>query len=497
MAARQDQTLVIVNIVCILLFLLSAVFAYLGFKGKSDATQQLDSANKTLQDTQTQVRNLQSDNEDLRAKIGVDPALAREGLQTAFDEDMKKYLSGEQPFTSYRLAFANLDDRYRKAASEEAKAKEQVLDLTNKLTSLEQVKEAQIAAIEAERKKAVDGLAAAMSQFNQDRADIDAKLQQLTQTLGTQSTAFEQRIAGLNAEAEQLRMQVARQQTTITQLMERLKPATGGFEVADGNITNVSQGGNMVWINLGSADSLRPLVTFSVYDSDTNDTSKMDPKGTIEVTAVMADHQAEARITSDDPRNPILRGDKIYSPAWQRGRPLHFAFTGIVDVNDDGNSDLQLVRNLVTLNDGVVDAYLSDEGNVEGAMSVSTRYLVLGDVPQGALRIKHSDGWGNMNKEAVSLGIETITLDQFLDQMGFRPDNRSVQLGKDATARDFPTRPYNESTAEGERAMPARFRPRSPVATPSSTPTPSTNPAPGNAPSSTPAPAENSVPVAR
>jgi hypothetical protein len=317
-----------------------------------------------------------------------------------------------------------------------------------------------------------------MSQFNQDRADIDAKLQQLTQTLGTQSTAYEQQIAARNSELEQLKTQVARQQTTITQLTERLKPDAGTFEVADGKITNISQGGNMVWIDLGSADALRPLVTFSVYDADVNDTSKMNPKGTIEIVSVMANHQSEARITSDDPRNPILRGDKIYSPAWQRGRPLHFAFTGIVDVNDDGNSDLQLVRNLVSLNDGLVDAYLSDEGNVEGAMTVSTRYLVLGDVPQGALRTNHADGWGNMNKEAVSLGVETITLDQFLDQMGFRPDNRSVQLGTAATAHDFPARSYTESTAEGERAMPARFRPRSPVAVPSSTLTPAGTPEP-------------------
>jgi chromosome segregation ATPase len=241
MAARQDQTLFLINIFCIVIALLLAVGTYLGFKGKSEVTQQLDSASKSLQDTQTQVRNLAADNDDLRAKIGIGLTDSRQALQDAFDVDMKKYLSGDQPYSSYRLAFANLDDCYRKAAAEEAGAKAQVVDLTNKLTSLEQVKEAQIAAVDGERKKAVDSAAVAMSQFNQDRADIDAKLQQLTQTLGTQSTAYEQQIAARNSELEQLKTQVARQQTTITQLTERLKPDAGTFEVADGLSFGASQ----------------------------------------------------------------------------------------------------------------------------------------------------------------------------------------------------------------------------------------------------------------
>jgi hypothetical protein len=477
MAARQDQTLFIINISCILVALLLGVLTYVGFKGKSEVAQQLQSANKSLQDTQTKVRTIETDNESLRVKIGLGPQENSQALEDGFKADMAKYFPGDQPTSSYRLALANLHGRNEATEASEAKAKEQVLSLTSRLERLEQEKEAQIAAVDAERKKAVDSAAAALDQFNTDRSNNQSELQKLLATLDTQKAGFEQRIAAQGTEIEQLKTQAARQQATISQLMGRLKPASVSFEVADGSVTNTGQG-SMVWIDLGSADSLRPLVTFSVYDADVNDTSKSNPKATIEVTSVIADHQAEARITSDDPRNPIVRGDKIYSPAWQRGRPLHFAFTGIIDVNDDGNSDLQLVRNLVALNDGVVDAYLSDEGSVEGAMSVSTRYLVLGDVPQGALRIKQSDGWSAMNKEAVSLGVETITLDQFLDQMGFRPDNRAVPLGAAATARDFPARSYNESTAQGDRAVPARFRPRSPVAVPSSTPVPAEQPTP-------------------
>lgn len=476
MAARQDQTLVIVNIVCILLFLLCAVLAYVGLKGQSDANQQLANANKSLQDAQTQVRTIQDDNQDLRTKVGHGPQDSRETVQTAFEEDMKKYAPGENVDATYRSMLANLFTRYQTTEASEAQVKSQALDLDRKLRAVEAQKNAQIQAVEAEWKKTVENAAVASNQFSEDRARIETEQQQLLLTLESQKGVFEEQIAARDAQLKQLNDQIAKMQTTITGLMGRLKPASVSFEVADGSISHVSQGG-LVWIDLGSADALRPLVTFSVYDADVRDTSRTDPKGTIEVKMVMSDHQAEARITSDDPRNPILRGDKIYSPAWQRGKQLHFAFTGIIDVNGDGASDLQLVRNLVTLNDSLVDAYLSDEGNVEGAMSVSTRYLVLGRLPDGALRVKHLEGWGAMNKEAVALGVETITLDQFLDQMGYRPDSRAVQLGSAATARDFPAQSYTESTTQGEGSMPARFRLRSPVAAPSTTtPPPASTP---------------------
>jgi len=468
MAARQDQTLVIVNIVCIILFLLCAALAYVGFKGRSDANQQLASTSKSLQDTQTQVRTIQADAEDLRNKVGVGPTDSREAIETAFKDDIQKYAPGMPEGATYRLALANLSARYETTAASEAQVKNQVVDLTNRLQQLEKEKDAQIASVDAERKKTVESAAAALNTFNEDRARIDAEKQQLLLTLESQKAGFESQITALDTESKQLKEQMAKMQATITRLIEGAKPALGSFEVADGSVSHVSQTGT-VWIDLGSADALRPLVTFSIYDADVRDASKMDPKGTIEVTMVMGEHQAEARITSDDPRNPILRGDRIYSPAWQRGRPLHFAFTGIIDVNDDGVSDLQLVRNLVGLNQSVVDAFLSDDGSVEGAMTVSTRYLVLGDLPSGASRIKHNDGWQAMNKEAASLGVETITLDQFLDQMGYRPDTRAVQLGSTANARDFPAQANTEATTQGERAMPSRFRPRSPVSPPSAT----------------------------
>ena len=70
--------------------------------------------------------------------------------------------------------------------------------------------------------------------------------------------------------------------------------------------------------------------------------------------------------------------------------------------------------------------------------AANTRYLVLGDFPDAATQATLEKAWEAMNKEAVGLGIETITINEFLAQMGHKPQDRTVPLGEGATAADFP-----------------------------------------------------------
>jgi hypothetical protein len=468
MAARQDQTLVIVNIVCIVFALGFAVLAYVGLKGKSDANQQLANASKSLSDEQTRTRTLQTEMGDLREWMGFKREDNPSDVKTAFDSDMKIYAPGQTTGASYRQALVDLYKQSKTTEASEAAAKEQIKDLTARYRALELQKDAQVAAAEAARAKAQADAAADRNQFAADRAKTDQDRQQLLATLQQQDTGYKAQIADRDTQIKQLQAEALKMTQSISGLMARLKPPTGSYEIADGHVSWVNQGG-IVWIDLGSADALRPLVTFSVYDADVRDTTRATPKGTLEVTMLMGEHQAEARVTSDDVRNPILQGDGIYSPAWHRGKQQHFALTGIIDIDGDGMSDLQMVRNLISLNDGIVDAYLGDDGAVEGTMSVNTRYLVVGKIPEGAFRMKQMEGWQAMTKDAATLGVETLTLDQFLDQMGYRPDARAVRLGAGASARDFPVRPAEESMS-GTSVVPPAFRPR--VAPPAATTVP-------------------------
>jgi hypothetical protein len=306
--------------------------------------------------------------------------------------------------------------------------------------------------------KAEQDLAAQRNQFEQDRGALETKQQELLGIVDKQKKDFEEKVAKLTAEQKQYTDQIAKLELAVKNLLEGTKKPEASFEVADGRISSVNQDGT-VWINLGRADSLRRQVTFSVFDADRDDAEKATKKASIEVTRLLGDHMAEARVTSDEPTNPILAGDLIYSQVWQRGRKLRFALAGIIDIDNDGQSDMQLARELIELNGGVVDMYVKDDGTTEGQITANTKYLVLGEYPNAATQVALQKPWEDMHREAQSLGVETITISDFLNQMGYRPQDRTVQLGAGASARDFPARPENGSARGGSAT---RFRPRTP-----------------------------------
>jgi hypothetical protein len=181
---------------------------------------------------------------------------------------------------------------------------------------------------------------------------------------------------------------------------------------------------------------------------------------------------AEARITEDDPTNPILSGDNIYSPVWHRGKKLRFALTGLIDVDADGVSDMQLVRDLIALNGGTIDSYLGDDGKVVGEVTAYTRYMVDGEIPETAANVKLQTGRQAMRQQASALGIESITLSAFLDKMGYTSTDRTIVLGEAAAARDFPARDgdgTNLPEIETDEST-ELFRPRTPYGTSRKTP---------------------------
>ena len=118
-------------------------------------------------------------------------------------------------------------------------------------------------------------------------------------------------------------------------------------EVPDGKIVTVNQRTRLVWINRGSADGLRRQTSFSVFDADDSNPLEATLKGKIEVVRMINDHMAEARIVEDDLSNPMMSGDPIFSPSWEPGRPEHFALAGFMDIDDDGQSDRQRIRDLI------------------------------------------------------------------------------------------------------------------------------------------------------
>jgi len=468
MAARQDQTLQIFLIVFIFLFLVSAVVAYLGWKGYSDAEQRAAQLQSSLNDKNTQTQNQQTEIEDQREMMGFGRNDNPTAVKEAFEKDMTTRGAGiaEEESRSYRKVLETVYTEAQSTAARLADVTKKRDELAQRLQAVEGEKEAQVAQAQAAMKKAEEDAATQRNDFKQDRAELEKTKQELQKNLDEQRSSYVTQIGQKDTLIKELEGKVAKLEHAVSNLIEQRKDEPGSFEIADGRISWVNQNGT-VWINLGTADSLRRQVTFSVYDADQHDAAKAEKKGSIEVTRLLGEHMAEARITDDTATNPIIVGDQIYSQVWHRGKKLRFALTGVIDLDGDGQSDMQLARELIELNGGIVDAYLTDEGEVKGEITANTRYLVLGDVPESVTQVKLQKGWNDMSQEATSVGVESISVPEFLAQMGYKPQDRTVPLGEGASARDFPARP--EDFASPSIAAP-RFRPRTPYRPPAASP---------------------------
>jgi hypothetical protein len=179
-------------------------------------------------------------------------------------------------------------------------------------------------------------------------------------------------------------------------------------------------------------------VTFAVAEAGLEDAAASEQKGSIEITKIEGPHRAEATITSDDATNPIMPGDRIFSQVWDRGRKVGIAIAGKIDIEGDGQDDLEKLKSIVTASGGTVDAAPNAAGDNEGSLKVSTRFLVQGDYPSGARDQALLKSWNAMEDDADALGVEKVSLDEFLSLMGWRSDSRSTPMDDTAGAADFP-----------------------------------------------------------
>jgi hypothetical protein len=290
-----------------------------------------------------------------------------------------------------------------------------------------------------------------------------AEKDQLAANLRQIQQQSDEQIAALQGNLSDREQEIRKFEASIDKLKEGLPTVDQFAQPADGQITWVNQGERKVWINLGSADGLRPQVTFSVSNASDADAAKADKKGSIEVLRVVSEHMAEARITDDSSTNPLLPGDQIYSQVWDRGRKVGFGIAGFIDLDKDGRSDLEQLKQIIGANNGRVDASPNDAGDKQGELQVDTRYLILGEYPQDPRLTDYlSKHWEQIGEEADQLGVETIPLEQFLNLMGWRNDTKAATLGAAGRAEDFPAEAPGESLPRKPRRPSGVFERRLP-----------------------------------
>jgi hypothetical protein len=444
MAARQDQTLQIALIVFAIFTVVLAGFTYWSAKQAGDADQALTAMREEKNTADTKANNTQVQNEELRKLLGFDQFAEYDTVvapQSKTDLDRMLGTMAEEK-RNYRDGLQLVYAENQQLSTAQAGDKEKLKQLEAKLAEVEAGHQAQIARLEADKAKIEQAAAAERNQFAQARAQLDAKQKELAAQIAKQTDDFEKEKAELMAARDAAQEEANKRQQTINTFIDDRAQEEFSFEVADGKITYVNQANNTVWIDLGAADALRQQVTFSVFDTADTDAGKAEKKGSIEVVRMLGPHMAEARVTDDDARNPILPGDFIYSQVWNVGKPQHFALTGLIDLDGDGRSDLQLAKDMIDLNGGIVDAAPNPEtGEQEGQMSLDTRYMVFGERSDKTNDTALRKTWDDMHGEANALGVQLISVTDFINQMGYKPQDRAVNMGSGGNSRDFRPRP--------------------------------------------------------
>jgi hypothetical protein len=244
----------------------------------------------------------------------------------------------------------------------EAKEAELAAETDKFRTTLDQ-KDREIAQISDERLRALNAKQDAEQNFSRYREKTDSDLKRLDNT-----------IADLR-EQDRLRDQIE-------------------FVSSDGQISEVKpqKGTTVSYINLGSADGLTTGTTFGVYGRDQGGNPYKFPKANIEVTRILDEHRALARVDNWKFSDPVIPGDQLYNPLWSPGDRISIGLVGLVYLSDreggetsgleitsENDQFLNLVKQLGANIDAVYDL---NERKIQGKIDVQTDWLVIGDIPE-------------------------------------------------------------------------------------------------------------------
>ncbi|MBY0522945.1 MAG: hypothetical protein K2R98_06085 [Gemmataceae bacterium] len=276
--------------------------------------------------------------------------------------------------------------------------------------------------------------------------NIDKKYKMAIETLTAalpDNEAKTKEIETLKKDRDKAKDELARAQkdieTKIRKLEEKIPQVDLlAFDKPKGKILELDRVGNTVFLDLGSADYVKPGMTFSVFGlGEYKPTAER--KASVEVVSVSGDHMCMARVTEikSATRDPILKGDLLYNPAWTPGLREHVAIAGFIDLSGDGRDETAEFVKSLEKQGVIVDAYLDlKEMALKGALKKldrQTGYLILGELPdldkggvmnQADPRLERKmnihEEINKLHEQAKALGITIVPARKFMALVGMK-----------------------------------------------------------------------------
>jgi hypothetical protein len=468
--ARENQGLHIALIIFVALTLLLGVTTFVFFRKFEEATVKAKTSSDTAAADRLKAENADKDNTELKRIIGFGATDKMDTIHEEVNKEMETYAANFQDTTrDYRKVLKFLFEVIRKKDSSLAETQASLQDEKTKRELVETAKQSQVDQFKAAQDAAQKDLAGERGKFNEDRQATNQQKTELAEKLSKAQKEAVAMVDKIKQNLDEKQKQIKTLVDTVATRSKQLSDATRTtFEVADGKVRWVSQRNGTVWINLGQADGLTRQTTFAVFSAEASDMAKAEKKAGIEITQILGDHLAEARVLDDKITNPILPGDLIYTPIWSPGEHLSFALTDGMDVDGDGKSDAEIVKNLITMSGGVISAELSDAGKRTGKIDTNTRYLIIGRKHDENTSAQVRELRVKMIREADTLGIQQVPLAELLNRMGWKNQTPVVRYGRGANPEGFRPQPPNDRPqATSSGTVSPVFQPRKPPRSPS------------------------------
>jgi hypothetical protein len=496
--AKSSPVLVVFLVIFILLSVILGVTTYLGFSGQSDldnaakkAKEDEGKANKDkdwyqllaisyksylgLPLTKTEQENIVTLRSGFNSGTIVTSSRAPDKDENvkAIRENLDKPLGWDattnRPQKSYTDMVEDLKKKLDAATKNWETAKEGEkkarADADANKKELENAKTAFADALDKLKKQADADLAKyvqTIAERDKEKGELGQKIEELKTEMASREGQTTKKVQAMEKESKQLKQAAEKLAEKVNAKVNILD-----YDHPKGKIYQVDQTGRMPYINLGSADNLKPGVTFSVYAAGPDgrpisfdvtgpdgkpvlgpdNKPEKEGKATVEVVNILGAHVAQVRTTwiRDEGRDPIQRGDLLFNPGWDPNARQHVAVTGLIDLTGEGRDDMnEFIRNLQQQG-VIVDAYLDlKDITVKGkGIDRQTDYLILGPVPDFAgsdqakeddPRVKHRAAiikeMTDMQQKAIDNGVTLISLRKFLALAGYRvPRGAGLKTG--------------------------------------------------------------------
>ncbi len=462
--ARENQGLQIALIIFVMLTIILGVTTFIFFRQYEEATAAAKEAQAKAGEQRSANTKLVEESNQLKALMGFASTMRLEDAVAKHAEDMRKYAGNFNPdnqFYSPVLEYLYTTLQQKNVEVADARAEQQSTDELLKVRESQkdgQIQQFQQAVTQAgqDKQTVIAQAESERDRILQDQAKLQGQMDRSRKQAATELAGLEQKLTETSVRLSKL-AQLNKQKS---EKLEQVRSET--FDTPDGEVRWVDQASGIVWIDLGRADALARQTSFSVYPADTSNLVQAGKKGSIEVLRIRGDHLAEARIIEDTLADPIMPGDKVHTPVWSPGEQKRFALAGFMDVDNDGRSDLAIVRNLISMNGGLVDAFIDQKGERTGEVTVNTRYLILGDPPDAKGQAQMIAGYTRMIEDAERHGVQKVPLADLLQQMGWKKSTQVVTFGRGANPNDFRAKPPEGVQRTSTGNVSEVFKPRRP-----------------------------------